>query len=505
MKQLCERVAALGETDLEAFDERVRRETDRLKSALDSGTFDNPQATIGLEYEFYSVDESSGALRRVPRTVFELAGFERELGVHNVEFTTGPRPLGPHGLAAIQNAVRSAVSTARAGSTRCEPVQLASDGFWTIPPSGETAAEYLDAVVEHHGVTVSSNMSESPEYHAQSNVSTYEPRCLVDTPNVSFRARTIMPVTLTTSIQPHYQVPVAADLPTYFGYALRIAGPLLALAVNSPFFPPSLYDEDATVESVLADGHLENRVSTYESVMRDPNRPDKVRFPRDVETTVEAVERLAGDPPIVPLAVDPGDRFDDRFAHLRHKHGSYWRWVRPVFEGSSESAANVRVEFRPLPAQPTIRDSVAFLAAFAGLLCGLVHADHPVAELPWETARENFYGAVRGGLDAEIAWITADGQRTTETGAIYADLFDHARQGLERQGFAPEDATRALRPVRERVDRGVTPARWKRDRLRHHAADGATLATAVTAAQGDYLDEQAGTLVDGVFTDWTGV
>ncbi|MFC6874615.1 hypothetical protein [Halobellus marinus] len=505
MEQLWERVAALKEADFNAFDKQVQKETDRLKSALNSGTFDNPRATIGLEYEFYGVDESFEALRRVPRTVFEHIGFGKELGLHNAELTTSPQPLGPHGLAAIQNAVQSAVLTAQATSTRCEPIKLASDGFWTIPPSGETAVGYLDSAAERYGVIISSNMSGSPQYHAQSNVSTYEPQCLIDTPNVSFHSRTIMPVTLTTSIQPHYQVPVAADLPTYFGYVLRIAGPLVALAVNSPFFPPSLYDEDATVESVLTDGHLENRVLAYESVMRDPNKPDKVRFPRDIESMAEAVDRLAGDPPIVPLELDSGDRFDDQFAHLRHKHGSYWRWVRPVFEGPSKSAANVRIEFRPLPAQPTIRDSVAFLAVFAGLVHGLVHADHPVVELPWETARENFYKAVSNGLSADLAWITANGQRTSNTEEIYADLFEHTQRGLERQGFGPEDAARAFRPVRERVDRRITPASWKCDRLRHHAEYGETLATAVTAAQRDYLGEQADTLAEGVFTDWAGV
>lgn len=505
MDQLSKRVAAFGETDIEAFDRQIQEEADRLKAALDSGTFDNPQATIGLEYEFYGVEESSGTLRRVPRTVLKLIGFEKELGLHNAEVTTSPQPLGPHGLTAIQNAVQSAVQMAQANSTRCDPIQLASDGFWAIPPTGETAVTYLDATAEQNGVIISPNMSESPQYHAQSNVTTYEPQCLIDTPNVSFHSRTIMPVTLTTSIQPHYQVPVAADLPTYFRYVLRIAGPLVALAVNSPFFPPSLYNENATVNSVLADAHLENRVLTYETVMRDPSRPDKVRFPRDIESLADAVDRLAGDPPIVPLELDSTDRFDDEFVHLRHKHGSYWRWVRPVFEGSSKAAANARLEFRPLPAQPTIRDSIAFLALFAGIVRGLVSNNHPVAKLTWETACENFYRAVRDGLSADLAWITADGQRTSSTEEIYYDLFEHAQQGLERQGFSPEDATRAFQPVRERVDRRVTPASWKRDRLRHHAENGETLATAVTAAQRDYLSEQADTLVEGVFTDWSGV
>ena len=371
--------------------------------------------------------------------------------------------------------------------------------------SGETAAEYLAASVEIDGVVLSRNMPPSVRYQVMSNTSLYEPRCRLETANVTLETPTICPGALTSSIQPHYQVPAAADLPGYFGYALRVAGPLLALAVNSPLFPPSLYDADATVESVLVEDHLENRVRLYEATMNDANRPAKVRFPRDIESTAAAVDRIAADPPIAPELFDGGDRFDDRFAHLGHKHGSYWRWVRPVFGGALESAANTRIEFRPLPGQPTVRDAVSLVATFAGALHGLVATDHPVSDLPWETARANFYAAARDGLDADLAWITADGDEATDIDDLYGDLFAVAAEGLSRAGFDPEAVTARLRPLRRRVESRTTPADWKRDRLRAHADGGASLSTAVVAAKSDYVAEQAETLVEGTFADWPGV
>jgi hypothetical protein len=84
-----------------------------------------------------------------------------------------------------------------------------------------------------------------------------------------------------------------------------------------------------------------------------------VRFPDDVATTEEAVDRIVNDRSIVPAEVATEGRFDDAFAHVRRKHRTYWRWVHPVFGGATRSAANARVEFRPLPAQPTVRDSTS--------------------------------------------------------------------------------------------------------------------------------------------------
>ncbi|TKX76231.1 hypothetical protein EXE53_32985, partial [Halorubrum sp. SD626R] len=144
---------------------------------------------------------------------------------------------------------------------------------------------------------------------------------------------------------------------------------------------------------------------------------------------------------LIPMPESDGtDRFDDAFATFRTKHGSYWRWVRPVFEGASRSAANARIEFRPIPGQPTVRDSIAFQSAFAGLMQALPQREHPVIGLEWETARDNFYAAVADGLDADIEWIGPDGERTTDTDALFADILDHAEAGLRTAGCADDEA-----------------------------------------------------------------
>jgi hypothetical protein len=326
----------------------------------------------------------------------------------------------------------------------------------------------------------------------------------LDAPHVSLEAETVLPEALITSIQPHYQVPQAVDLPTYFRYALRFAAPLLALSVNSPVFPPDLYDEDATPEEILADGWQESRIDVFESVLNGPGEPGKVRFPADLESVADAVDRVADDETIVPMPVEAGGRFDDEFAHWRRKHGTYWRWVRPVFGGSSREAANARIEFRPIAGQPTVRDTIAVQAAFAGLLENLPRTEHPLYELPWESARDAFYDAAREGLDADLAWVTADGDHTTDAGDLYADLFEQAAAGLKRRGLSEEEAAKYLWPLRQRVRHAVTPAKWKVDRIRDALDDGSTFENAVYGTQYEYIQNQRETLLCGSFADWVG-
>ena len=497
--ELAAQVVAALDIDDEAFASRVEAETETLRSEIDDGTFDNPQAIVGLEYEFYAVDSETDALMRVPRRLLEYIGFEKELGLHNAELSTTPQPLSKYGLRAQESEVQAKLAAAETEVAR-EGMSLVSDGLWTVPPVGETASGYLTDSIEQDGIRMATNMSRAVRYHAMANTD-YAAGLELDAPHVTLSADTVMPESLITSIQPHYQVSHAGDLPERFRYALRIAGPLLALAVNSPFFPPDLYDADG--ETVMQECWMENRVPIFESVL-NPTGSDKVTFPEDIGSVDDALERIAGDETVVPAEIEPKGRFDDEFAHFRHKHGSFWRWVRPVFGGSTKESANARIEFRPLPGQPTVRGTISLLAVFAGLLESLPRREHPVYQQSWETAERNFYGAVRDGLDADLRWVTADGTETDDTDELYAELFELARDGLQLRGLNAEETNRYIQPLRERVDRRMTPARWKHDRVAARMADGEPFAQAIWGMQSDYIDAQSGTLVEGTFVEWLG-
>lgn len=490
---------ASQEVDIETFEHRVREEAEIIKDHLTVGTFDNAQRTIGLEYEFYAVDRTTDTLRRIPRSDLQQLGFEQELGLHNAELTTAPQPFNAPGVEAIFREVDAKLT---AFDRQVEPAgyQLVSDGMWTIGPDQRSTVDYLTEATRSKGLTLAINVSNAVRYHGFASGD----RVIagqIDLPGISLETTSTGPATLTTSIQPHYQLRRARNLPAYFDYAARVAGPLLALGVNSPFLPPELYD-GADPETILTEGWDETRVPIYEGMMNPDEGPQKVRFPKEITTPEEAVQHVVEDFTIVPAQIDAGERFDDAFVHFRHKHGSYWRWVRPVFDGPTKDAANVRIEFRPIPAQPTVTDTVAYLATFAGLMVGLFEQNHPVADLPWSTAQENFYAAARSGLEAELSWITSDGHQVTDTEQLYNDLFTVARSGLQAQGFEAPVINRWIAPLEDRLDRMETPADWKRRRARQVLADGATIEEAIYDAQKQYLSQQRQTLLTGRFADW---
>jgi len=132
-----------------------------------------------------------------------------------------------------------------------------------------------------------------------------------------------------------------------------------------------------------------------------------------------------------------------------------------------------------------------------------MHArNHPVRDLDWRDAHENFYEAMREGLDADLRWIDADGNPTGDVERIYEDLLDTAADGLRTRGLSQEEVARYLGPLRERVRRSVTPARWKRWQVSQRLTSGDDLRDAIYGMQRAYVGRQTETMIEGSFVDW---
>jgi len=145
---------------------------------------------------------------------------------------------------------------------------------------------------------------------------------------------------------------------------------------------------------------------------------------------------------------------------------------------------------------------MALTAAFAGAMEGLTRTEHPVSGLSWTAARDNFYAAVRDGIDADMRWILADGTETGDIELLLTDLLEHAAEGLRAVGLPPEAVDSYLQPLSWRVETELTPAAWKRQAVRAELDDGALFAEAIERMQRRYIDRQSETIIGGDFTAW---
>jgi hypothetical protein len=481
----------------ETFEARVDEQAAFLRDAIEDGSLDNDDYALGMELEVYAVD-GEGRLTEVPPAVFDACG--KELGRHNAELNTDPDRFSADGIAAQAAALESQWERAQAAA-RDADCDLVLDAMWTVPPS-EGSVAYLSATEDVDGLTIPSNMRPAPRYVAidRDVVAKAGGSVALDVPGAQRPFPSILFESLATSIQPHVQVPTAAAFPDHYNTAIRTLGPVLALTTNSPFLPADLYDESVDPATLLETTHHELRIAAFEQSVNHTSEP-KVRVPRDIDTATDVVDRLLADPLLAPFLAEwldeaePTDEgaeasFTDRFWEYEHKRGTYWRWLRcviggdPVVDGDDERS--LRIEYRPIPTQPTVKDAIGVQCLVAGLVRGLVAADHPLSALEWSAAESCFYEAVEHGLEADLAWVTSEGERTAETDVIFDEVFAYARRGLAEAGVDSQTIDRYLGPLETRWETGVTPSRWKIDRVREALAETDDLAAAMATMQREY-------------------
>mgnify|MGYP006270267427 CR=1 FL=1 len=473
------------------FARRVDEQAEQLRESINEGDLDSPDFGIGMELEVYAVDDEA-TLARLPKPVFE-ADCEKELGLHNAELNTAPDCLTEAGIESQAEKLEASVASTRAAA-REEGCEIVLDAMWSVPPA-EGTHDYVGDVDREDGVLVANNMAASPRYSAidtaildkcGGNVSVSVPGAEVSVP-------TILVESLTSSIQPHLQLPDTATFPDAYNAAIATLGPVLALSTNSPLLPVDCYDADDP-EPLLDETHHELRIDVFEGSIN--GAWNKVRFPDKLDDPTDVVDLLVADPTVAPflrewLADGPRETFADTFWELDHKRGTYWRWLRAVTGGQpvgNGDDRSLRIEYRPIPTQPTVDDIVGLQCLVTGLIRGLLAANHPVKTLDGAAAEAAFYSAVENGVDAELAWITADGEETTDSSVIFDEIFEYARRGLREQGVGGETIDRYLDPIEARWDRRYTPSQWKLDRVRAGLDDGLSFAEAARAMQQAYID-----------------
>jgi hypothetical protein len=272
-----------------------------------------------------------------------------------------------------------------------------------------------------------------------------------------------------TSLQFHLRV-TPEEFARVYNAAQLVTGPVLAVSTNSPLFlGRRLWDEtrvalfrqavDDRGEHQDGSSHSHARVTFGHGWVRESALE---LFAEAVALHVPWLPVLGTESPLECEARGQLPKLDE----LRLHQSTVWSWNRAIYDPHEEG--HLRIEFRALPAGPTVVDMVANGALLLGLSLGLAEQmDSLLPAMPFYCARGNFLRAARQGMDAAMLWPadTAPSPRPVPAPELVLQLLPVARQGLVSAGVDPAEADEMLGIIQARVETRRTGAGWQRQVL----------------------------------------
>ena len=145
---------------------------------------------------------------------------------------------------------------------------------------------------------------------------------------------------------------------------------------------------------------------------------------------------------------------------LRLHNGTVYRWNRPVYD-ISDGKPHLRVENRVLPAGPTVVDTMANAAFFAGLVRALADEDRPIwTQMSFQAAQRELRG--RHPARHQRRGLLAAGRAGARSPSSWsASCLPMAAEGLRQWEVDEVEIGRLLDIIERRCLRTANGATWQ--------------------------------------------
>jgi hypothetical protein len=437
--------------DRQRYREKVKRNLLALREMLEEGRFEVERKLMGVEVEFYVVDDDGEPMMINAELLNRLESetFQTELAQFNIEFNLAPHKLVGSVFREIEEELEASFEHA---NRRADELGAHVAMVGIIPTLKD-----LHVSIQ--------NLSANPRYHLL-NEQILQARgedlqLAIEGPErLSLSISSIAMEAAATSVQLHLQVSPDGFGPTW-NAAQAASAAQIAVGANSPF----LLGKELWRETRIA--LFEQTIDTRSEELAAQGVRPRVWFgERWIDDVMDLFdENVRYFPALLPLLDDEQpeavlERGDlPTLAELSLHNGTIWRWNRPIYS-IARGKPHLRVENRVLPAGPTMVDTIANAAFYLGLVRGLTDLDDPISrQLSFATASENFFAAARDGIRAELFWPGVGGVPASEL--IVRTLLPMAYDGLDAWGIDRRDRDHYLGIIEARALKLRTGAEWQ--------------------------------------------
>lgn len=431
--------------DLEVFDQ-----------LLAEGVIDNRDQMVGIEQELCLID-SLGEPKKTALSILKVikdAHYTNELALFNLEANLDPKPLIQDGLWSIGEQLYALIEHGRQKAAEFDTELFLTGILPTISLSDLTFSSMTP--VERYKVLSRELLSlrgEKFEIFLQG----------VD--DLHLKLDSILFEACNTSIQVHLQVN-PAKFAKYYNWAQLISGPVLACCANSPLlFGKELWSENRialfkqSLDTRIHYNHYREKIPRVyfgdDWIQKSPTelwKKDVARFPlifRGEGITNSKIQKQKGQMP--------------ELRAVRLHNGTTYTWNRLCY-GVDNGLSHIRLECRYMPAGPTIKDELANMVFWVGLMKSVENQkDDFWKEITFSSVKSNFYKAARHGLQSELDIF---GRHIGAEELCLETLLPMAEKGLRDQQVDEKVISTYLGVIQNRIAKQQTGASWQVENFR---------------------------------------
>ncbi len=419
---------------------------------LKEGLFEKKTYRVGAEQEFCIVNKAFRPSFKALEILDAIddSHFTTELGLFNLEINLDPYLLQKDCFSKLNTQLVQLLDKAHNAAQKVADDKIILTGI--LPTLGAKDLVFENMTPHERYQTLNKILSDLKQEDFRLYIKGVD--------ELFLKHKTILFEACNTSFQIHLQID-PDDAVAMYNWSQMIAGPVLAIASNSPLLlGRELWSE---TRIALFQQSIDTRNTTYllheerprvgfgnewitESIA-DVYKDDVARYPvilTSDEITEDAMESL--DKGIIP-----------ELQALNLHNGTLYKWNRLCY-GVHNNVPHLRIENRYIPSGPSIEDEIANTVYWIGLMMGMPEEYNEIWKLvSFHDARGNFNNAARTGLESTFNWFDKSYTARKLTKKV---LIPMARKGLKKLQINPQDINHYLGIIEDRLLRNTTGSKW---------------------------------------------
>lgn len=421
---------------------QLTKDIEALDIMIDNDMIEKAPIRIGAEQEFCLVNHEFLPSNNALEVLKDIDDdhFTTEIGNYNLEINLDPFELKGDCFSQLHNQLTALLKKAKAAAKEYD-TKIALTGILPTLSLKHISIDNMTPIQRYYVLNDAIKESRKQDFNIH----------IKGVDELNLLHDSVMLEGCNTSFQSHLQINPDDFIKSY-NWAQAISGPILSACTNSPFlFGKELWSEtrialftqsvDTRANSFLLN-EKQSRVSfgnNWETGSITDIFKDNISRFRSLVTSEfikDSVEMLNnGEVP--------------KLKALNLHNGTVYRWNRVCY-GVGGGKPHLRIENRYIPSGPTMKDEIANMMFWVGVMVGRPKSEDNIHEtMDFKDAKSNFFTAARYGMGAQFNW---KGKTVTSQSLILDELLPMAYRGLYKMGVLPKDVENYLTVIENRVN-----------------------------------------------------